>query len=723
MAVSVTDRPKGFILGDCVAASIDEDYSGFATVNHNSHGLIDGQYVYVSSDVEDYNGFWSVDVIDGHHFFLLQYPSGPKVPFVVNADISYCPEVDSHGWQCVHLPIVYKLSSNLWPVNSVDTVRTVSSFTDDNGYTNLNLSGALKGTVNDLHYIKISGASSSEVNGVWQIKDAVSTSDVTINLAYDSGYSFSGASVQFYYKNYHVKVKVFGGIDPLHINGSFKPYEQLAELKFIPDSEGKIMFSISNILKSQINTRNNLQLATLPNNIDFWTQFYISVAESYDESDGSDITAYTSSYTSDQSNFQGYAVNAKLPFKNLYSGHLTPYVMKMNTAKFLTLFTLPVLFACSDDSPECYQDISFIVPEGVIDEGVELITNESFNDGLTDWSNEGTGQDWTTAAGAAAITLTPSQTSKELTQVFDVPYPAGEYTIETSSIINNWSTVFGQQETNVTIDLYNGVTHVQQIQSFVLNQGSPLIETDVVNVINSFDRVKIVFESDNTDPSYTAHLQSVSLILNSADWIYSLRTRYYANGVLQSSDTVLLENKGIGVYRHQVTHPGCAYDEVRVALMFGSNVVSEEKTFEVNCECSNQELRMSWLNYLGGFDYWNFTAQKSHQINVLEVTETKQNIFPSWPRSYGEFADTIEKEVSRTSKNQMVVRSQYLTLDQLEAIKHIRTSPLVQIVNSRRDRRTVKVDSDSFQVYDEGDKLYSITFTISFTDLIPSQSV
>ncbi len=132
---------------------------------------------------------------------------------------------------------------------------------------------------------------------------------------------------------------------------------------------------------------------------------------------------------------------------------------------------------------------------------------------------------------------------------------------------------------------------------------------------------------------------------------------------------------------------------------------------------------MTWLNHLGGFEYFPFTAKKEFQVDVLETAQTRKNIFPEWPNSYGKFADTIDKQTFRRSKNSVIVRSQHLSLNQLESLSYIRTSPLVQLVYSRLDRRTVIVDEDSFKKYDEADKLYALQFKISFTDEIPSQRV
>lgn len=130
---------------------------------------------------------------------------------------------------------------------------------------------------------------------------------------------------------------------------------------------------------------------------------------------------------------------------------------------------------------------------------------------------------------------------------------------------------------------------------------------------------------------------------------------------------------------------------------------------------------MTFLNYLGGFEYFFFTARKEYQIVIDDAGETTQNILPQWPQSYGENADTIRKQTFRRAANYVIVRSQILSLAQVEALKYIRTSPLVQIMYSRTNRRTVIVDTDSFKVYDEREKTFTMEFKIRFTDDIPSQ--
>lgn len=130
---------------------------------------------------------------------------------------------------------------------------------------------------------------------------------------------------------------------------------------------------------------------------------------------------------------------------------------------------------------------------------------------------------------------------------------------------------------------------------------------------------------------------------------------------------------------------------------------------------------LTFLNHLGGYDYFLFTAEKEFQVDILETGTTKENIFPNWPKSWGETADTIEKKTFTKAKDKIAVVSQFLTENQRDALKYIKTSPVVQMVISRTDRRTVIVDNESFKVYNENEKVFVAKFNISFTNEIAAQ--
>ena len=353
MAVVIEKRPIGVVLDTCVSATINQDYNSvYATVNKTLHLRSDGDWVYIKSNVENYNGFWQIEVTNANEFILID---NPYVEWIVDATITYCPQITTHGWSCVHFPITYELSNTRYPTNSVDTARTISSISDDNGYLNLNLSGSL-GTFEDLAFVKLSNCPDSDFDGVYQIIDKLSTSDVTVNMAYSSATAsgLAGATIQLYYNSYVMVVRVYAGINSGHTWADQKPYELAATLELTPDENNRSKFSINEILKGYIETSNNLLQPTLPNNLDAWCMFYIEVGEQYDTSDGYTVTTFEGGFASDQSEFEGYAANAKLPFKNIHSGYLSQYVTDNSDSKFLTLFDEPVIFENG------YKDISFI---------------------------------------------------------------------------------------------------------------------------------------------------------------------------------------------------------------------------------------------------------------------------------------------------------------------------------------------------------------------------
>ena len=120
-----------------------------------------------------------------------------------------------------------------------------------------------------------------------------------------------------------------------------------------------------------------------------------------------------------------------------------------------------------------------------------------------------------------------------------------------------------------------------------------------------------------------------------------------------------------------------------------------------------------------------FTAQKLYSVDVTESKTQETNIHNNWPKSYGEFADSITKQSVRKTKNVVKVTSQYVTKDQLDALAWVVSSPLVQIItttSSVTTARTVIVDSGTLKKYQERDNLYSVSFTITYTDELPVQS-
>lgn len=463
MAVIVINSPEGHKISDDLKSGVAQGSTGNMYILSSGHGLSEGDFVYIESNIDSYNGFFKIalDITFPLSIFypLLSDDVADFVPFKQDADVVFYKSDLDHGWQCVHLPIVYELESDLYPINSVDTVITITPYGDVNGYfavTHSALTGADE--LFALDYVKLADGR------VLQVVEIVSTTITVLN--FDGSGPLS--TMQKVRNNYHIDVNVYAGLPAGHTWEAEKPYELATTLRFIPDSDNQIKFSIAEILKGYINTRNNLTLDTLPNNIDFFTAFYIEYAEGYDVSNGTEITAFIDEFEEDD--FEGCAVNAMLPFKNLYSGFMSEYVDSTEVlARWLTTMDVPIILV------GYFFDLSFInthegdikinkngvlyltIPDpgiGVLRVPVEAgaddteLCIQAFVDLETEYNIAvfSGGEDWTIGADAS-VSLDALESSSELSQA--VSLPVGTYTV-------SWDITVAGSDGLFTIKYKNG---------------------------------------------------------------------------------------------------------------------------------------------------------------------------------------------------------------------------------------------------------------------------
>jgi hypothetical protein len=339
--VIVSQRPQGIKIIDQPISAIIYNHFGVALVGYNSHSLVTGDFVYIESDIDEYNGIWNVDVLNVDTFRIREYIGTPYIPYYQDADITYY-QAQTHAWSSAFLPIVYKATNNMWPLNYADATVSVTSQADDNGYTLLNISAPTG--ADPLEYVKLSDGNVYQV-----IENGSGTT--TINLAYDAGNSFSTAVK--YYNNYQVKVRIYAGLEAGQYWQAKKPFREVATLSLTPDADNNVMFSVAEYIRGLLAIKNNPTQFSMPLNLDAFTAFYIELGDSYDGSDGYTITTDQSSYSLDP--FVGYAAAGKLPFKNQYSGYYSEYVYTSGQpAKWLN--TLTTVMGVVDQ----YFDLSFI---------------------------------------------------------------------------------------------------------------------------------------------------------------------------------------------------------------------------------------------------------------------------------------------------------------------------------------------------------------------------
>lgn len=699
MSLSIVKRPYGYING--TTEYIGAYINGSSTITQTSHGLSTGDIIYIT--FSQATGFWYVNKLDANTFTVSEYSGASAYVFIGDNVFTYY-KTQSYNWNAVHLPIIYKLSSNLWPTNSVDTARNVSSYANDNGYVKLTLSGAIKSDVTELEFVKVTYVGGDYA--IYQILSWYSTSIVTINLPYVLGITFS--SVQYYYNNYHARIRIYAGIDPSHQFASQKPMALITEQKMVPDSSGIITFNISEFIKQQIEIiSNNLLLGTLPNNIDAWCAFYITYAEGYDYSQGGyTLLDYIGSYTDDSSTFTGFAVNADLPFKNIYSGAMSNYICgDISSLKFLTPSNYPEVtsnnyfdisfinqFSQGNRTPadtsilrmkrEVYNNgtianlyfdsindndygiYRFSVSQSIyledrIDITLQLKQSSSLLASIHSWSNEGSGTAWT--ATVPTVTL---NTTGEQSQYLITPFQG-----------------------------FNGINY-----SFIIS--ASMSASNVSNFTLGF-----------LDSSFNETGDIIFVTINS---------------FTDQTKNVTLTKQAAYIYcRCQCANLGTptTFSLTRFDLSENYVSVSETKTITVIPTCSKfTNYNICWLNNLGGFDWKVFQSSSDIGVNIEGTKTVNKNIFKDWPRSFGEGADTIKQETSRDSRQTITFRAENQTSDQIQDLFRLKTSPLVQIVNAENDRRTIIPDSSSFVYYKQREKLFNFEFTAEFTDNLPSQA-
>lgn len=524
MAVELIKSPIGHKLAPVVLeAQIIDDGTGEALVyTQTSHLLSDGQYVYIQSNFDSYNGFKYVDSIAYDSFKIRDSENSDPTLYVQDADIEYQVSVLDHGFQCVHLPIVYELQSDIYPNNIAEesyNPNVVDSFADAEGNTQINLDHVLS---DPTEFSKIELVGTGPLAGVYKILEVLQPWSVVINLAYDATNDFSGYIIVKYYDNYAINVNVYAGFSAAHRWQSVKPYELAVTLKFVPDEDGKVKFSIAEVLRAYINNRNNLTLDTLPNNTDFVTGFYISYFETYDESDGEDITTFTGDVTEDD--FTGYAVNAKLEFKSESIGHLSDYLdSEPYYAEWLSVFENPIIMV------GYFFDLSFLNQYNNSDilitiNGVDYLTIEDPGIGvirvpieaesgqtqlcikafalpnvltLSDFVNRiGMDVEWTTGPFPSVTVPSPGDTN---TVYIDYPFVVGEsYTV---SVGGNQSGGFSLLE--ITDEDFNVI--------FSDNDGAPGAITLSRAFTATTSTTKIVVRHDNNFGGTTLTLSSLAV--------------------------------------------------------------------------------------------------------------------------------------------------------------------------------------------------------------------
>ena len=144
--------------------------------------------------------------------------------------------------------------------------------------------------------------------------------------------------------------------------------------------------------------------------------------------------------------------------------------------------------------------------------------------------------------------------------------------------------------------------------------------------------------------------------------------------------------------------------------------ISENKPVKNNCDCSPYEAVVRWKNDLGGWDVWNFIREKTITENVTGKINIKRDITSNWDDTFIN-GDTQNDTIKTTANKSILLRSQLLSVNDMEVLQQLRRSVRVQLMVGDK-WQTVTTKQGSFIVRDEGDKVREVSFEINLPDTV-----
>lgn len=129
-------------------------------------------------------------------------------------------------------------------------------------------------------------------------------------------------------------------------------------------------------------------------------------------------------------------------------------------------------------------------------------------------------------------------------------------------------------------------------------------------------------------------------------------------------------------------------------------------------------ITLRWLNTLGGWDDWTFTARHSYGFDISNVQTFNNDIFDNWDSKYiagKQEQQTLSLDVAPT----ITLRSGLLSEDQINAISQVKISKNVETVSGQgvKANQSVTIDRSSFTYRTDKEKLIEFEFQITLPNI------
>lgn len=254
-------------------------------------------------------------------------------------------------------------------------------------------------------------------------------------------------------------------------------------------------------------------------------------------------------------------------------------------------------------------------------------------------------------------------------------------------------------------------------------QGDTVISTSTGSQYIITAKVRIDSTSINVSNLLSMYLKPVGYLESDLDSFISIDSSVITDTWidLETIFTALDTTTQICLYQETVSIGDSIEGNVDNLTLQGPIInLSELKTIDINQSCSNQEILIAWINYNGEIETWNFTARKAYGIEFGQVQQYRKDITADWPNTFVD-GDTEDDYTSIEAFDTLTVVSQFLTLQQINAIKWVKVSKDVYRLDGSKPKR-VLVDKNSFTIREDNDKLFQIEFTIRSTERLPVQT-
>lgn len=142
-----------------------------------------------------------------------------------------------------------------------------------------------------------------------------------------------------------------------------------------------------------------------------------------------------------------------------------------------------------------------------------------------------------------------------------------------------------------------------------------------------------------------------------------------------------------------------------------SNIIAN-KIFTYTEPCSQYEnIRLHYLNKLGGFDVFNFNKNKVHDLDI-ERKQFKAPLTIGYNKS-----DRLKTNYNTTINDKITINSDWISEEQSILLEQLATSPIIYLERSPTDFIAINILNSSYEIktYLTDRKLFNVTFEIEYS--------